>query len=74
MPASCANYADIVTDVLLDASGGLGHPLDPATVATYLEAIDNVPRRLGTVVAGKLYANAESQRGPSRHSGRPALP
>lgn len=51
----CAEYAGIVTDVLVDASEGLGIPLDAGRSIRYLEAIAAAPD-LGLVVAGGLSA------------------
>ena len=53
----CAEYADIVTDVLVDASEGLGLPLDAARSARYLDAIADLTPDLGLVVAGGLYSD-----------------
>lgn len=53
----CAEYAGIVTDVLVDASEGLGRPLDAAESARYLAAIADAAPDLGLVVAGGLYAD-----------------
>ena len=52
----CAEYAGIVTDVLVDASEGLGLPLDAARSAQYLEALSDAAPDLGLVVAGGLHA------------------
>ena len=52
----CAEYAGIVTDVLVDASEGLGIPLDAARSERYLEAIATAAPDLGLVVAGGLSA------------------
>lgn len=52
----CAPYAGIVTDVLVDASEGLGLPLDANVSARYLETIDDAAPDLGLVVAGGLHA------------------
>ena len=52
----CAEYAGIVTDVLVDASEGLGRPLDAAASARYLEVIAEAAPELGLVVAGGLCA------------------
>ena len=52
----CAEYAGIVTDVLVDASEGLGIPLDAGRTVRYLEAIAATAPDLGLVVAGGLYA------------------
>ncbi len=52
----CAAYAGIVTDVLVDASEGLGIPLDAGRSIRYLEAIAATAPDLGLVVAGGLYA------------------
>ena len=53
----CADYSNVVTDLLLDTSGGLGRPLDPATVAPYLETIADAAPQLGIVIAGGLRAD-----------------
>ena len=53
----CAEYAGIVTDVLVDASEGLGMPLDAARSAEYLDAIADAAPDLGLVVAGGLHAD-----------------
>ena len=53
----CAEYAGIVTDVLVDASEGLGLPLDAARSARYLDAIADLTPDLGLVVAGGLYSD-----------------
>ena len=53
----CAEYAGIVTDVLVDASEGLGRPLDAAASARYLAAIADAAPDLGLVVAGGLCAD-----------------
>ena len=53
----CAEYAGIVTDVLVDASEGLGMPLDAARSAEYLDAIADAAPDLGLVVAGGLCAD-----------------
>ena len=52
----CAEYAGIVTDVLVDASEGLGLPLDAARSARYLDALADAAPELGLVVAGGLHA------------------
>ena len=52
----CADYAGIVTDILVDASEGLGRPLDAAATGRYLDAIAQAAPYLGLVVAGGLYA------------------
>ncbi len=52
----CAEYAGIVTDVLVDASEGLGIPLDAGRSIRYLEAIATAAPDLGLVVAGGLCA------------------
>ena len=52
----CAPYAGIVTDALVDASEGLGVPLDAARSAEYLAAIADSAPDLGLVVAGGLCA------------------
>ena len=53
----CAEYVGIVTDVLADASEGLGLPLDAVRSAEYLEANAEVAPDLGLVVAGGLHAD-----------------
>ena len=52
----CAAYSGLITDVLVDASEGLGIPLDAARSADYLEAIRSAGPELGLVVAGGLHA------------------
>ena len=52
----CADYTGIVTDVLVDASEGLGLPLDAARSAEYLSAIEETAPDLALVVAGGLHA------------------
>ena len=52
----CAEYYGLVTDVLVDASEGLGLPLDAFRSADYLEAIRSAAPELGLVVAGGLHA------------------
>ena len=52
----CAEYAGIVTDVLVDASEGLGLPLDATRSSEYLEALAETVPNLGLVVAGGLHA------------------
>lgn len=52
----CARYAGIVTDVLVDASEGLGRPLDAAPTALYLDAIASAAPDLGLAAAGGLHA------------------
>lgn len=52
----CAEYTGIVTDVLVDASEGLGLPLDAARSAEYLDALAVAAPGLGLVVAGGLHA------------------
>ena len=53
----CAEYAGIVTDVLVDASEGLGIPLDAVRSAHYLEAVASAAPELALVVAGGLCAS-----------------
>ena len=57
----CAEYVGIVTDVLVDASEGLGLPLDAGRSAEYLEALADAAPDLGLVVAGGLYADNISE-------------
>ena len=52
----CAAYSGLVTDVLVDASEGLGLPLDAARSIAYLEAIRAAAPELGLVVAGGLHS------------------
>ena len=52
----CAAYAGIATDILVDASEGLGRPLDAARTALYLDAIASAAPDLGLVAAGGLCA------------------
>ena len=52
----CAAYSGLVTDVLVDASEGLGLPLDAARSADYLAAIRDAAPELGLVVAGGLHS------------------
>ena len=52
----CAEYTGIVTDVLVDASEGLGIPLDAIRSARYLEAMASAAPDLDLVVAGGLSA------------------
>ena len=61
----CADYAGVVTDVLVDASEGLGISLNAASSISYLDAIAWDAPELGLVVAGGLCAdNAEQLLGP----------
>ena len=53
----CAPYAGIVTDALVDASEGLGRPLDATLSARYLEAVADAAPDLSLVVAGGLCAD-----------------
>ena len=53
----CAEYSGLVTDVLVDASEGLGLPLDASRSADYLEAIRSAAPGWGLVVAGGLHAD-----------------
>lgn len=57
LAARCAEYDGLVTDVLVDASEGLGLPLDASRSAEYLEAIASAAPGLGLVVAGGLHAD-----------------
>lgn len=52
----CAEYSGLVTDVLVDASEGLGIPLDAGRSIEYLEALRSEAPELGLVVAGGLHA------------------
>ena len=52
----CAAYAGIITDVLVDASEGLGQPMDAERTARYLDAIASAAPALGLVAAGGLHA------------------
>ncbi len=61
----CADYVGLVTDVLVDASEGLGRPLDAARAVRYLDAIAWAAPELGLVIAGGLCAdNAQQLLGP----------
>ena len=57
----CAEYSGLVTDVLVDASEGLGLPLDAARSADYLAAIRSAAPELGLVVAGGLHSGNISE-------------
>ena len=57
----CAAYSGLVTDVLVDASEGLGLPLDAARSADYLTAIRDAAPELGLVVAGGLHSGNISE-------------
>ncbi len=57
----CAAYSGLVTDVLVDASEGLGLPLDAARSAEYLEAVRAATPELGLVVAGGLHSGNISE-------------
>ena len=57
----CAAYSELVTDVLVDASEGLGLPLDAACSADYLQAIRAAAPELGLVVAGGLHSGNISE-------------
>ena len=52
----CAEYSGVVTDVLVDASEGLGIPLDAHRSVHYLEALRSEAPELGLVVAGGLHS------------------
>ena len=52
----CAAYSGLVTDVLVDASEGLGLPLDASRSADYLKALRTAAPELGLVVAGGLHS------------------
>lgn len=55
-------YTGIITDVLVDASGGKGIPLDPRTVEAYVRAIrNNHGFTFGIGVAGGLSAQTVGQ-------------
>ena len=53
----CVPYEGIVTDVLVDASEGMGVPLDAQHTITYLAAIADATPSMGLVVAGGLCAD-----------------
>ena len=53
----CASYEGIVTDVLVDASEGMGVPLDAQRTIRYLAAIAEAVPGMGLVVAGGLCAD-----------------
>ena len=53
----CAPYEGIVTDVLVDASEGMGVPLDAQRTIRYLAAIAEAAPSMGLVVAGGLCAD-----------------
>ena len=53
----CAPYKGIVTDVLVDASEGMGVPLDAQRTIRYLTPIAEAAPSMGLVVAGGLCAN-----------------
>ena len=55
--ARLAQYHGLITDVLIDASGGLGLPLDPTNVLEYVRAIARFCPNLGIGVAGGLSAD-----------------
>ncbi|MDE2787272.1 MAG: hypothetical protein OXL37_11465 [Chloroflexota bacterium] len=57
----CATYSGLVTDVLVDASEGLGLSLDAARSADYLEALRAAAPELGLVVAGGLHSGNISE-------------
>ena len=52
----CAAYEGIITDALIDASEGMGVPLDATRSAAYLSAVAEAAPTLGLVVAGGLHA------------------
>ena len=52
----CAAYDGIITDVLVDASEGLGRPLDAERTGRYLSAIAFAAPGLGLAAAGGLHA------------------
>ena len=51
----CAEYQGIVDDALVDASEGMGLPLDANRTAQYLGAIADAAPGIGLVVAGGLH-------------------
>ena len=53
----CARYEGILTDVLVDASEGMGVPLDAQRTIRYLAAIAETAPSMGLVVAGGLCAD-----------------
>ena len=53
----CAEYEGVVTDVLVDASEGMGVPLDTDRTARYLTEIAEAAPNLGLVVAGGLHSD-----------------
>jgi hypothetical protein len=53
----CAPYEGIVTDVLVDASEGMGVPLDAQRTIHYLTPIAEAAPSIGLVVAGGLCAD-----------------
>ena len=53
----CAPYQGIVTDVLVDASEGMGVPLDAQRTIHYLTPIAEAAPSIGLVVAGGLCAD-----------------
>ncbi len=57
----CSAYSGLVTDVLVDASEGLGIPLDAARSVDYLKAIRAAAPELGLVVAGGLHSGNISE-------------
>ena len=52
----CAAYEGIITDALIDASEGMGVPIDAARSAAYLSAVADAVPTLRLVVAGGLHA------------------
>ena len=52
----CAKYDGIITDVLVDASEGLGRPLDAERTGRYLSAIASAAPGIGLAAAGGLHA------------------
>ncbi len=57
-------YVGAVSDILLDPSGGMGMPVDPAQASDYLDAIKAAGLRFGLGVAGGLDAQSLDQLAP----------
>jgi len=63
--AKCLDaYEGVITDVLVDASGGRGIPIDPGAAQAYVRAIGARHPRLGIGVAGGLSSQAVGQLQP----------